>query len=81
MKKKAEVRACGICGRWLSDSNKSPDRCFHHQTPAGKAGERILKARDMHETFVRGAAPKCSSPTQSGLLQVTIDYHGSPKDF
>ena len=75
------IRKCRKCGRWLSESNKSPDLCFHHQTPAGEAGKKLLQARDAHETFVRGAAPKCSSTTQGGLLRATIDYHGSPKDF
>lgn len=72
------IRKCGICGRWLSESNKSPDRCFHHQTPEGKAGVKILKAREAHEEIVRSGMPVCTSRSPGGFVRATIDYHGSP---
>jgi hypothetical protein len=74
------IRSCRICGRWLSDANKSPDLCFHHQTPTGKAGEKVLFARDMHELQIRGAVPKCSSRTNPGATRAAIDYDGDPRN-
>ena len=74
------IRSCRICGRWLSDSNKSPDLCFHHQTPQGATGEKLLKAREHHELQVRGAAPKCSSRTNPGRVRTAIEYDGDPRN-
>ena len=74
------VLACRICGRHLSESNKSKDLCFHHQTPPGKEGEKMMQARDAHEVFVRGAAPKCSSVSNRGKSIAAIDYDGDPRN-
>ena len=74
------MRSCRICGRWLSDSNKSKDLCFHHQTPDTEGGKKLLRARDAHETFVRGAAPVCSSRTNPGRVRVAIEYDGDPRN-
>lgn len=74
------VRSCRICNRQLSESNKSPDLCFHHQTPPTEFGRRIIAAREAHETFVRGAAPVCSSRVNSGRIRTAIDYDGDPRN-
>ncbi len=73
-------RSCRVCGRWLADFNKHPDLCFHHQTPPGELGAKLLRQRDAHETFVRSAAPVCSSREVRGFTRTAIDYDGDPRN-
>jgi hypothetical protein len=74
------IRKCRICGRWLSDSNKSPDLCFHHQTPKGKEGEKVLEARDSHETRIRGQVSVCTSRPNAAAVRTAIMYDGDPRN-
>ncbi len=69
-----------MCHRILSESNKHPDLCFHHQTPPTEAGAKLLRQRDAHELFVRSAAPKCSSRETRGVTRAAIDYDGDPRN-
>jgi len=74
------IRSCRICGRELSDANKSPDLCFHHQTPSGIPGKKVLEARDAHETRVRGSVSVCTSRTNPGRTHAAIQYDGDPRN-
>lgn len=73
-------RECRVCHRILSESNKHPDLCFHHQTPPTEFGQRVLAARDAHEQIVRSGVSVCTSRTNPRRVRTAIDYDGDPRN-
>ena len=68
------LRYCVVCGKLLSEHNKSPDRCFYHSLPLKE--QKKLDAKP-HGGPVLGS----TSIVKTGFNIVTIDYHGGPKDL